>query len=136
MTIVVFLSISSKQRLIKSEKDTPSKQTELTSGKSTSANRQVINVTTAQELIDAIDSNRTIILKPGDYIISGLKQSRRDHVTWREVFDGDEIIINDISNLEIRSDGDRPARILVKPRYANVLTFQRCRKITFKNLYI
>lgn len=53
-----------------------------------------------------------------------------------EVFDGIELILNGLENITIEGEGESRSRILVSPRYANVLNFKDCANIKLVNLEI
>lgn len=96
--------------------------------------RNATRVSTAEDLVRAIGPNRTIILDPGEYVITGLPQSSRAHVTWEEVHDGDQIVVCNVSGLRICTEGGKPASILVSPRYAYVLSFRDCKDVSLENI--
>jgi len=106
----------------------------LISGCATVSNKDMFRVRTAEELIDAIGPDRTIILDPKEFVISGLSQSSRSHVIWQNVHDGDQIVVQNLRNLRICTEGDKPASILVAPRYAYALSFKNCKDVSLVNV--
>jgi hypothetical protein len=97
--------------------------------------REVISVGTADELVSAIGPNRTIELRDGVYDISSVPQRKMKFVRWAKVFDGYELIVRDVAGLKLIGAAKAP-RLLAKPRYANVLTFDGCRDIALENLVL
>ncbi|MDO4790639.1 MAG: right-handed parallel beta-helix repeat-containing protein [Porphyromonas sp.] len=53
-----------------------------------------------------------------------------------KVHDGVELVLNGIQNITIEAEGESRARILVSPRYANVLSFKNCVNVKLVNLEI
>ncbi len=97
--------------------------------------KQVI-VSSAEEFVKEIEADKRILLKPGKYDLSSIKQndSKDNKVTWKEVEDGKELNISDISNLTIEGPGTEIAEILIKPRYAEIIHFSNCSNIVIKNI--
>lgn len=94
-----------------------------------------VTVETAEELIAAIASNTSITLKSGVYNLSKVKQEYSEgSVFWEEVFDGNQLILKGIKNLTLQGEGDKPAEIVVEPRYANVFNFKESTDITIRNI--
>lgn len=105
-------------------------------GKKPDLKDQEVTVSNVDELFAALGSNKHIKLKPGIYNISDLKQeySKRKNIYWREENDGNELVLDEIYNLTLEGIGDKPVEIVVEPRYADVLTFVNCTKISLKNI--
>jgi len=102
-----------------------------------SADVTEITVSTAEEFVAALGSNRKILLESGIYNLSLTNQRYgliHPHysVYWREVYDGSELSLNFIENLTIEGIGD--VTIIVEPRYAFVLNFTDCFGITISNI--
>jgi hypothetical protein len=116
-----------KAELDKQEKEMP-----------TTKNIQQVEVTvsTADELIKQIGSNKRILLKSGVYNLSSIKQldSEDETVIWQQVDDGKELKLINIHNLTIEGLGSQMAEIKIDPRYANIIYFQNCKNITLKNI--
>ncbi|MCT4593218.1 MAG: right-handed parallel beta-helix repeat-containing protein [Anaeromicrobium sp.] len=87
----------------------------------------------AYELGSTIGSNRTIYLDDKEYNLSTILYET-DVLQKNPVHDGKEIIIKNIENLTII--GKENSKIVVEPRYANVLTFENCKNIKLHNLTI
>jgi Copper amine oxidase N-terminal domain. len=102
-----------------------------------SADVTEITVSTADEFVAALGSNRKILLESGIYNLSLTNQrysltNPYNSVYWREVYDGNELCLNWIENLTIEGIGD--VTIVVEPRYAFVLNFEGCADITISNI--
>lgn len=93
-------------------------------------------VATAEELVKEISSNKRIILKPGIYDLSAIKQmDSSDHcVQWKKVYDGKELNISNVYNLTIEGSVKGKTEIRVTPRYANIMSFKNASVIMIKNI--
>ena len=96
---------------------------------------ETVTVTTVDEFLGAIGSNREIILKGDVFNLSTASENAAgcgENWFWEDPFDGPQLVITGVSNLIIRGDGtDRTqVNIYAVPRYANVLTFRGCSNIT------
>ena len=91
-----------------------------------------ISVASSGELVQALVSNRTILLAPGQYLVSEAAQIGNPAVSWEETFDGPELVITGLSNLTLRAQ--RGATLLASPRYAFVLVFVGCRNLVLEGL--
>lgn len=118
--------------------------------------KQEITVTNAREFIDALGSNRTIVIKEGCQlnltpILNQKELFRRAGYLWtndyyeeRETakelkvscnrFDGRQLDLIGLRNLTIR--GGNGCRIVVEPRYAYIMSFYRCSNIRLERLTI
>lgn len=97
----------------------------------------MIHVTNAEELVAAIGSDREIYLEPGDYVLSKSElygQVNGDDYYWSSVFDGYELVIENVRNLTLRGAGADQVQILTTPRYANVLSFINCENIALNGI--
>lgn len=99
------------------------------------AHRNLVTVSTAEELLKAIAPDTEIVLDAALYDLStaaGSTETESEYYYWEETYDGPELVIRGVDNLVIRSaDGNREAHTLsAVPRYANVLRFNRCSNIT------
>jgi hypothetical protein len=103
----------------------------LTAGFYLAAQEQV-SVASSRELVQALASNRTILLAPGQYLVSEVAQIGNPAVSWEEAFDGPELVITGLSNLTLRAQ--RGATLLASPRYAFVLVFVDCRNLVLEGL--
>jgi hypothetical protein len=91
-----------------------------------------VRVASSGELVQALASNRTILLAPGQYLVSEVAQIANPAVSWEEAFDGPELVITGLSNLTLRAQ--RGATLLASPRYAFVLVFVDCRNLVLEGL--
>jgi hypothetical protein len=95
---------------------------------------QAINVTTAQEFVDAIGPDRVIHVM-ADINLSDATDRHHPHVRWDPKFDGLSLTIRDVGNLTIVGFGEMTQRkLLVRPRYAFVLNFENCRNVELQHL--
>lgn len=95
-----------------------------------------ITVSTAEEFINALGSNRKILLKEGVYNLSSVKlqDDSNKQVYWKEVYDGNELYLDGIRNLTIEGIGSVPTEIVIEPRYAYVLNFINSSNINISNI--
>jgi hypothetical protein len=95
-----------------------------------------VTVETAQEFVNAIGSNKRILLKPGVYNLSTIEQINNadNSVTWKTVSDGKELNIQGIHNLTIEGMDSGKVEIKVSPRFANIMNFTNVSNITIKNI--
>jgi len=95
-----------------------------------------VTVSTAEEFVNEIDSNKKIILKPGIYDLSSISHidSPDGTITWKEVYDGKELNIKNISNLTIEGAADGKTEIRTSPRYAYIMHFNSVSNINIKNI--
>lgn len=100
--------------------------------------REVVVVTNSVDFLNAIGSNRHIILKAGDYNLSDVspRDVNNKNVTWSQVYDGSEIIVTNVTNLRLEGEAGTDVTVMVEPRYADVLEFQYCQNVDFYNLTI
>jgi hypothetical protein len=98
--------------------------------------RTAIEVKTAAEFVAAIGPNRNILLKEGVYNLStdDLRDINNEHVTWEKEFDGWQMDVRNVQNMTIRSAGDKPAELIVDPRYTFVIQFYDSKNITIENV--
>ncbi len=96
----------------------------------------VITVSNEREFIKAIGPDRVIRLQPRVYNLSTLNphEDYSRYLDWEEVFDGEQLVLIDLENLTIEGAGDIPARVVVEPRYAFVLTFVDSNNIKISNI--
>ena len=94
----------------------------------------VVEVATAKELLESIDNNTKIILTQEEYNLSDVEFVYNEKVNKSEVFDGYEYIVNNVHFLAIEPKNNKTAKIVVEPRYANVLNFYECDNIKIKGL--
>ena len=92
-------------------------------------------VKTVDEFLEAIGPDRTIVLDGTNFDLSKAKNyggAGTAFYIWEEVPDGYELIIKDVTNLTIKAKNSDPAATTLEalPRYADVLTFNNCYKVT------
>ena len=96
-----------------------------------------ITVSTVDELLDAIAPDTCIVLKEGTYDLSKASSyggpQRGAYWRWEEMYDGYELLVEDLSNLTIMGTGMDGVTISAVPRYADVLQFVRCSNITVQD---
>lgn len=95
--------------------------------------KQIINVKTTEEFLKAIGPNRTIIIKGNDYDILEA-DFESEYVKKESVFDGEQLIIQNVSNMDIIGDEVNIVQLLVEPRYANVITFENVDNVNIDNV--
>jgi hypothetical protein len=95
-----------------------------------------VTVGTGEEFVNAIGSNKKIILKPGTYNLSAITQTDKSDksVTWESVSDGKELNVQNIHNLTIEGMTSGKVEIKVEPRYANIINFSNVQNINIKNI--
>jgi hypothetical protein len=92
-----------------------------------------VRVATARELVEAI-ANRTVLLAPGQYLLSEVAQTANPAVSWQKTFDGPELVITGVNNLTLRAP--QGATLLASPRYAFTLAFSDCHDLILEGLTI
>ena len=92
-------------------------------------------VKTVDEFLENIGPDRTIVLDGTNFDLSKAKNygdlgTKFYH--WEEVPDGFALVISDVEKLTIKAKNPDPAATTLEalPRYANVLTFENCYKVT------
>ena len=93
----------------------------------TAANAQV--VTTTEQLLQAIQSNRHVSIQPGTYRLEKLKGKISDTVAWSS---GTGVVIKGVKNLMLEANGD--VKILSPDATAAVLTFVDCEDVSIKGV--
>ncbi len=133
---VTYLPVAALSRILGKDVSWDGKTKSIYIGKKPDIKAQEVTVSNVDELFAALGSNKHIKLKPGVYNISDLKQgySESNNIYWHEEYDGNELVLNGIYNLTLEGLGEEPAEIVVEPRYADVLTFLNCTKISLKNI--
>lgn len=111
------------------------------------AANKTIEVSTTQEFLNAIGNNRTIVIKEGLDITSTLLESQNSNlrVSYEQIkttskkvffvdeFDGPELHIANVKNLTIVA-GEDIIVLMSDPRYADVISFERCTNLTIKGI--
>lgn len=118
----------------------------------TNAATETITCSNVEEFIEALGSDRTIILKNDTYNLSAHLNKNAGTKALPEYiygayntpgiyvydeFDGYELILVGINNLTIRSETPSVrAEIVCEPRYADVLQFEGCENVLLENLVL
>ena len=95
-----------------------------------SADITEITVYTAQELLDAINSNTKIILGADAYNLSSVTNTNNRLVAKQTYADG--YIVNAVKNLMITGN----AEIIIDDLYADVLSFENCSNVILEGLTV
>jgi hypothetical protein len=85
----------------------------------------------AGQLIESFGSGSTIILNRKIINISSGFPKKTENVSWSPVFDGKEICITDVRDLNIIGQA---SSILADPQYAWVIRFRDCHNISLRDL--
>lgn len=95
-----------------------------------------VEVGTVDELLDAIASDTTIILREGEYDLSTASDYGAEDLIgcyrWQLVYGGCQLDLSRLSGLKLQGQGQ--VSILAKSRYAQVLRFLDCRDISLENI--
>lgn len=94
----------------------------------------VYTVSTVDEFIAAIGSDREIRLEEGTYDLSTAStyagETGNEWCYWDEVYDGYELVIQFANNLTITGAGKGVTILSAAPRYAQVLRLAGCRNVS------
>lgn len=94
-----------------------------------------VRVTNAVELMRAIAPGRTVILAPGEYLVSEIPEDvASDYVRFEQAGDGFQFVVHDVAGLELRGEGTHESHIIASPRYGQVMRFQECAGIKLVNI--
>lgn len=102
-------------------------------------------VSTHEEFLKAIGSDRTIVIDSGKIVLAELSSwsggtddkiptHPNPHVSYSSEFDGVSVVISGVENLRILGVGELTSTLLTEPRYAFVLEFRDCHGIQIENL--
>lgn len=97
---------------------------------------EVLKIKTAEEFLTAIDSNRVLELSSDTFDLSTVRDRYMDHVRWDKRFDGLTLVIRNVKNLTIKGAGIAGTRLVVSPKYADVLRFESCEAIRLSQITI
>ena len=95
---------------------------------------QEITVNTTIDFLNALGSNRTIIVKQGEYDLSAHTNSSGASHYFRNTYDGAELVFEAIENLTIRGAGSSLTHFITRPSYGNVFVLEDCSNIRFEGL--
>lgn len=98
------------------------------------ANIEEVVVSNTKELLENIGPNKTIILKSGDYNLLDSTVSNNIYIKYEKVYDGSQLVINNVANLTLKAEADTNVNLLIHPRYANVLNFRNCNDINISGV--
>lgn len=107
------------------------KSTEVSDGKN------VVSVSSVDELISAIAPDTHIVMQSGVYELdraSTYGKVSGENYYWEESYDGCELVIKDAKNLSISAADDADVTVSTTPRYANVLRFENCDGLVLDDL--
>ena len=95
-----------------------------------------IAVSTAEEFVAALGSNRRILLNEGLYNLSEVSPAyiNSSNVSFIESYDGVELTLNGVHNLTIQGAGKNKSELVITPRYAFVMKFEDCSNIAINNI--
>ena len=93
-----------------------------------------IQVSNAEQFIEAIGSDRIIEIVPGTIDLGDARDRYLKYVRWERNHDGHTVTIRNVSNLHIVGAQRNSARILVVPAYTYVLAFEDCEGIELRGL--
>ena len=95
--------------------------------------REVVKVSTVDELLSAIGPDREIVLETGSYNLGEAsaygQNSHSEYYTWGQVYDGYELILTNVENLAIRGSGMHVTLLETDPRYADVIALENCTNV-------
>lgn len=95
-------------------------------------NTRTVTVKTADEFLEALDSNVSIRIDSEllDFsTASGYGENFGEHYRWVKEFDGPTLEIHDVENLQIIGNGKDKTTLQAVPRYADVLRFIDCKNL-------
>lgn len=99
---------------------------------------ETIRVSDVDQFIDALGSNRTILLASGNYDLSKAKTYGRtagSSCYWEEVDDGYTLVLDVLSNLTIAGeDGSENVSIVTRPRCAAVIKLLGCSDVNLQGV--
>lgn len=101
---------------------------------------RVVTVENVEELLAAIAPNREIRLRRGTYDLLqaldyGMETESRFY-SWEPVFDGYQLVIQNVQNLSIRGQDGEDTYLLAAPRYADVLHFRNSCNLWLQDLTV
>lgn len=96
---------------------------------------QTLIVENAQQLLNAIGSNRTIILKPNTYLLDKAANNiKNPHVIYDRDTGGP--VIQNVHNLKLIGSDVRASKLVISSEFPNVLSFKNSSAIHIRSLEI
>ena len=93
------------------------------------------HVKTTEEFLAAIGPNRTIVLEGEEFnLTEGAGGYGGSYYFWETGYDGPTLVISQVTDLRIRGLGKDRTTVLATPRYADVLRFEGCERISVSDL--
>ena len=92
-----------------------------------------VRVSTADELLAAIAPHTTVVMAPGDYVLSQTADYGSiggDWYGWTEEYDGYSLTLINVEGLKLVGAGREETRIVTEPRYAAVMSFRGCEDLS------
>ena len=97
----------------------------------------MIHVTNVDELLASIAPGVTIYLEDGIYDLAAAtgygSYTGDGYYYWMNCYDGPGLVLRDLDNFTLTAGGPHRATITAGPRYADVISFESCSKITLSN---
>ena len=106
-----------------------------------------VTVSSMEEFLEAFKPGAEIVLAKGDYNLTDYINdfwladeaasfnAEHEYVEIRDCYDGAEVAVKNVANVTLRGAGDtEETEIVIEPRYATVLTFEKCDNLKVSNL--
>ena len=97
----------------------------------------MIHVTNVDELLASIAPGVTIYLEDGIYNLAdaaGYGSYTGDgYYYWMNCYDGPGLVLRDLDNLTLTAGGPHRVTVTAEPRYADVISFENCSKLSLSN---
>lgn len=89
---------------------------------------ETVTVHNANELVHHMASNKTFILMPGDYDMSGIDNRLNvEYFSWA---------FQNLENVKIQGSSDERLEVITYDMYYEVMSFTNCKNIHLENLYL
>ncbi|MCX7023786.1 MAG: right-handed parallel beta-helix repeat-containing protein [Spirochaetes bacterium] len=95
--------------------------------------QSTVTVSTTDQLVRAIGSNRTIVMKAGTYLVGRTGAPANKNVRWDQVGEAWQLVVNGVSGLTIKSSGGN-AKILGVSQFITAMAFEDCSSVTLSGL--
>lgn len=89
---------------------------------------KTITVSNVEEFLNAIGKDRTIIMKTGDYVLIEKSDMKGEYYEFTDAYDGKELLIHDVDNLNIIGSDDLTTHLITSPNYGHVIRFKNVAK--------